>query len=81
VLGRPFLLAVFGERQLVAKNLHAAEMGFERHDQSRAIDLREQDVLNVGKRDQVHHEIVARAVGQGDVNLQVQLAVNVVGED
>jgi hypothetical protein len=47
---RPFFLAVFGECQLVAKNLHAAEMDFERHDQSRAIDLGEQDVLNVSKR-------------------------------
>jgi hypothetical protein len=35
----------------------------------------------VGKRDEVHHEIVARAIGQGDVNLQIQLAVHLVGKD
>jgi hypothetical protein len=27
----------------------AAEMGFERHDYGRAVDFREQDILNVGK--------------------------------
>jgi hypothetical protein len=65
----------------MAENLHAAEMGLERHDQSRAIDLREQHVLNVRKRDQVHHEFVARAIGQGDVNLQIALACHVIGQD
>jgi hypothetical protein len=72
-------MAVFGERQLVAENLHTAEMRFERHDQSVAIDLREQHLLHVGKRDQVRHEIIA--IGQGDVNLQVQLAAYLIGKD
>jgi hypothetical protein len=39
---------------------------FERHDQCR-IDLCEQDILNVGNSDEVHHEIVALAIGQDGV--------------
>jgi hypothetical protein len=81
VLVRPFFLTVCGERRLVAENLHAAEMRFERHNQGRAIDLREEDILNVGKSDQVHHEIVVGTIGQDDVNLQVQLAGHLVRED
>jgi hypothetical protein len=63
---------------LRAENLHPAEMGFERHDQSRVIDLREQDILNVSKSDQVDHEIVALAIGHDGVKLDVRLAINVV---
>jgi hypothetical protein len=40
VPARRFFLAVFGERQLEADNLHAAEKLFERHDQGCPIDLR-----------------------------------------
>jgi hypothetical protein len=40
----------------------------------RLIDLREQDILNVGKGDEVRNETVARAIGQDGVKLRVQLA-------
>jgi hypothetical protein len=38
----------------------------------RVIDLRKQRVLNMGKRDEVRHKIVALAIGQDGVKLQVQ---------
>jgi hypothetical protein len=44
----------------------------------RPIDLREQDILNVGKGDEVRHEVVARAKGQDDVKLRLQLAAHLV---
>ena len=46
----------------------------------RLIDLREQDILNVGKGDEVRYEIVARPIGQDGVKLRVQLAAHLVGE-
>jgi hypothetical protein len=45
----------------------------------RLIDLREQDILNVGKGDEVRHEIVPRN-GQDGVKLRAQLAAHLVGE-
>jgi hypothetical protein len=53
------------------KNLHAAGMGLERRDQGRAIDLREQQVLHMGERDRVRHEIIpcaSAALGPSDGN-------------
>jgi hypothetical protein len=49
----PFFLAAFGECQLVAENLHATKLPFERHDQRRAIELRPQRILRLGKSAEV----------------------------
>jgi hypothetical protein len=80
VLTRPFFLAEFGERQLTAENLHADKKRFEREYQSRAIEFRKQQVLNVCKRDAVPHKIVARAIGRDDVKPAVQLAAHLISE-
>jgi hypothetical protein len=47
VLVRLFFLAVFGECQLVAENLDAAKIGFERDNQGRAIDSCERRALYI----------------------------------
>ena len=59
----PFFLAIFCECQFVAENLHATEMRFERHDQCRPIDLRQQRVLRVGNGDEIRQKVVALAIG------------------
>src|ERR1700730_5549505 len=59
VLVRPFFLAVFGECQLVAENMHAAEIGFERADQGCPIDLGEQGALDRAKSDDIGRKVLS----------------------
>jgi hypothetical protein len=76
-LAGPLFLTVFCERQLVAENLHAAEIGFQRHE-GRAIDLRAGHL----ERGQGWWGVPrARAIGQDGVKLQILLTAHLVGKD
>jgi hypothetical protein len=68
-------MAVFGECQLVAENLHATEMGFERHHAVRLIcDSSLWPTFKTSCRASV-------AIGRNCVKLQVLLADHLVGKD